>query len=36
MNVVKDDSGEYSCEAVNKLGKDFTHCTVKIVGKKLI
>lgn len=31
MNVTKNDSGEYSCEAVNKLGKDFTHCAVKIV-----
>ncbi|KHN81711.1 Titin [Toxocara canis] len=31
MNVVIDDAGEYSCEAVNPLGKDFTHCTVKIV-----
>uniref|UniRef100_A0A0N5ALN6 Myosin light chain kinase, smooth muscle n=1 Tax=Syphacia muris TaxID=451379 RepID=A0A0N5ALN6_9BILA len=34
MNVLKDDSGEYSCEAVNKLGKDFTHCVVKIVGNR--
>ena len=32
MNVVTDDTGEYSCEAVNPFGKDFTHCTVKIVG----
>ncbi|VDK50737.1 unnamed protein product [Anisakis simplex] len=31
MNVVMNDAGEYSCEAVNPLGKDFTHCNVNIV-----
>lgn len=33
MNAKLDDAGEYSCEAVNKAGKDFTHCSVKVVGK---
>uniref|UniRef100_A0A914ZQD0 Titin n=1 Tax=Parascaris univalens TaxID=6257 RepID=A0A914ZQD0_PARUN len=32
MNVVPEDAGEYSCEAINPSGKDFTHCIVKIVG----
>ncbi|UMM35968.1 hypothetical protein L5515_008342 [Caenorhabditis briggsae] len=35
MNVVMDDAGEYTCEAVNTLGKDFTHCTVKVVDMGL-
>ncbi|EGT41041.1 hypothetical protein CAEBREN_30100 [Caenorhabditis brenneri] len=35
MNVVMDDAGEYTCEAVNSLGKDFTHCTVKVVDMGL-
>ncbi|CAI2354591.1 unnamed protein product [Caenorhabditis sp. 36 PRJEB53466] len=35
MNVVMDDLGEYTCEAVNSLGKDFTHCTVKVVDMGL-
>ncbi|CAB3396936.1 unnamed protein product [Caenorhabditis bovis] len=35
MNVVIDDAGEYTCEAVNNLGKDFTHCTVKVVDMGL-
>lgn len=32
MNVVPEDAGEYSCEAINPSGKDFTHCIVKIIG----
>ncbi|VDM83781.1 unnamed protein product [Strongylus vulgaris] len=32
MNTVPTDSGEYSCEAVNALGKDATECHVKVVG----
>lgn len=32
MNAMLDDAGEYTCEAVNAAGKDFTHCTVKVVG----
>ncbi|NP_001368673.1 Titin homolog [Caenorhabditis elegans] len=35
MNVVMNDDGEYTCEAVNSLGKDFTHCTVKVVDMGL-
>lgn len=35
MNVVTDDAGEYTCEAVNNLGKDFTHATVKVVDMGL-
>ncbi|CAI4227244.1 unnamed protein product [Auanema sp. JU1783] len=30
MNVIPEDAGEYTCEAVNSCGKDFTHCTVKV------
>jgi hypothetical protein len=36
MHVTSQDAGEYSCEAVSKLGKDFTHCTVRVVGMKPI
>ncbi|VDO56555.1 unnamed protein product [Haemonchus placei] len=32
MNSVPGDSGEYSCEAVNALGKDMTECRVKVTG----
>ncbi|CAI5451947.1 unnamed protein product [Caenorhabditis angaria] len=35
MNVMIDDAGEYTCEAVNNLGKDFTHCSVKVVDMGL-
>lgn len=33
MNAVPTDSGEYSCEAVNPLGRDVTECHVKVTGK---
>ncbi|PIO69785.1 immunoglobulin I-set domain protein [Teladorsagia circumcincta] len=33
MNCVPGDSGEYSCEAVNALGKDVTECRVKVTGE---
>ena len=36
MNAMLDDAGEYTCEAVNAAGKDFTHCTVKVVGMLII
>ncbi|VDN26602.1 unnamed protein product [Cylicostephanus goldi] len=32
MNAMPADSGEYSCEAVNVLGKDVTECRVKVTG----
>ncbi|KAK5984897.1 hypothetical protein GCK32_008606 [Trichostrongylus colubriformis] len=34
MNCVPGDSGEYSCEAVNALGKDTTECRVKVTGSR--
>ena len=36
MNVLVEDAGEYSCEAVNSAGKDFTHCTVKVSHSFLV
>lgn len=33
INATRADSGEYSCEAVNKSGRDYTHCLVTIAGK---
>lgn len=30
MNTHPDDAGEYSCEAENSSGKDWTHCQVKV------
>nr|CDJ96599.1 Immunoglobulin I-set and Fibronectin domain containing protein [Haemonchus contortus] len=32
MKSVPQDSGEYSCEASNVNGKDFTHCHVEVIG----
>ncbi|KAK0408269.1 hypothetical protein QR680_003864 [Steinernema hermaphroditum] len=31
MNVTPDDAGEYTCEAENSEGKDFTHAELKVV-----
>ncbi|GMT09123.1 hypothetical protein PFISCL1PPCAC_420 [Pristionchus fissidentatus] len=31
MNVVPDDAGEYCCEAVNSVGKDFTHSRLSVI-----
>ncbi|KAK6047730.1 immunoglobulin I-set domain protein [Cooperia oncophora] len=33
MNCVLGDSGDYSCEVVNALGKDMTECRVKVTGE---
>ncbi|ETN71874.1 hypothetical protein NECAME_19144 [Necator americanus] len=33
MNAVPTDSGQFSCEAVNALGKDTTECYVKVTGE---
>ncbi|VDM54489.1 unnamed protein product [Angiostrongylus costaricensis] len=33
MNSTPADSGEYSCEAVNMLGKAITECRIKIIGE---
>ncbi|CAD5224126.1 unnamed protein product [Bursaphelenchus okinawaensis] len=34
INCKAEDAGEYSCEAENGFGRDFTHCTVKVVDDK--
>ncbi|CAD5231988.1 unnamed protein product [Bursaphelenchus xylophilus] len=34
INVNDGDAGEYSCEAENGYGRDFTHCSVKVVTDK--
>ncbi|VDP02270.1 unnamed protein product [Heligmosomoides polygyrus] len=36
MNCVPGDSGEYSCEAVNALGKDISECRVKVTEEKVL
>ncbi|VDM77539.1 unnamed protein product [Strongylus vulgaris] len=39
LNIMKAkvcDSGEYTCEASNILGKDFTHCNVQVNGLPLL
>ncbi|VDK27112.1 unnamed protein product [Gongylonema pulchrum] len=36
MNVRASDSGEYSCEAANALGKDLTQCNLKIIDTTTI
>lgn len=36
INASRADSGEYSCEAVNKSGRDYTHCLVTVAGKSQI
>lgn len=36
MNTTLRDTGSYSCEAVNSVGKDFTHCSVRIIGKLVV
>ncbi|KAJ1359849.1 hypothetical protein KIN20_018667 [Parelaphostrongylus tenuis] len=35
MNSIATDSGEYSCEAVNILGKAVTECRIKIIGQAM-
>uniref|UniRef100_A0A0K0DEZ1 Ig-like domain-containing protein n=1 Tax=Angiostrongylus cantonensis TaxID=6313 RepID=A0A0K0DEZ1_ANGCA len=34
MNSTPADSGEYSCEAVNMLGKAITECRIKVIGSR--
>ncbi|KAK6016031.1 immunoglobulin I-set domain protein, partial [Ostertagia ostertagi] len=35
MKSIPQDSGEYTCEAYNALGKDFTHSHVQVIGMSL-
>uniref|UniRef100_A0A914CI05 Ig-like domain-containing protein n=1 Tax=Acrobeloides nanus TaxID=290746 RepID=A0A914CI05_9BILA len=35
MNATPDDAGEYCCEAENSQGRDYTHCTVKVIDTGL-
>ncbi|PIO73038.1 immunoglobulin I-set domain protein [Teladorsagia circumcincta] len=34
MKSIPQDSGEYTCEASNALGKDFTHSQVQVIGNR--
>uniref|UniRef100_A0A915ESR8 Ig-like domain-containing protein n=1 Tax=Ditylenchus dipsaci TaxID=166011 RepID=A0A915ESR8_9BILA len=36
MKVAHDDAGEYSCQAVNIHGKDFTHCRVQVLADPIV
>ncbi|KAK5964557.1 hypothetical protein GCK32_009162 [Trichostrongylus colubriformis] len=35
MRATPQDSGEYTCEAINPSGKDFTHSQVQVIGMAL-